>query len=272
MLRSLGQLPQQPGIHGSEQQLPFFRTRLSTLHMIQYPANLTGREIRIQKQTGFFANHPLQPLLLQLLAIGVRLTGLPDDDEIYRLTALLIPDNCRLSLIGDADGSHLGIPYTGFGQHLKHHTDGTCPYIVCVLFHPARMRIIIFQLLLRYSDDVAGFIKQNGAGTGRSLINRHNIGCHISFLLRYFLSLYHRMIAVYTGFQGLCSPFFNFMNKEALWIHQPIPTAAFAITGLLSLFLTGMYPTAYNPVICFPVESFPSDYRASSPAVPGACS
>ena len=189
MLCAFGQLPQQPGIHRSKQQLTAFCTLLRTLYMIQYPTNLAGREIRIQKQSGLFTNHCLLSFLLQLLAIIICLPGLPDDGKINRLTAFLIPDNRSLSLIGNTDSRHLCILHTGFCQYLKHNTDGAGPYIICILFHPARVRIKIFQLLLRYAYNIAGFIKQNGAGTCRSLINRHDIGCHICFLLHYFSTL-----------------------------------------------------------------------------------
>ena len=269
MLGPLCQLPQQPGIHRTKQQLSFFRAFLSTLYMIQYPADFACGEIRIQKQTGFLTNHFLQSFLLQLLAIGVRLPGLPDDRKINRLTAFLIPDNRRLPLIGNADGSYLCILYTGFCQYLKHNTNRACPYVVCILFHPAGVRIIIFQLLLCYSHNIAGFIKQNGTGTCRPLIDRHNIGCHISLLLRYFPTLYHRMIAVYTAFPdsiiSFCNHIINASFLSQIPTNQQLHTQKKLPTALLAV-------CKRRASICSPVESFPSDYPASSHAVPSACS
>src|SRR5690606_3041634 len=48
-----GKVPQQPGVYGAEGEFAGFCRSACTFNMIEYPADLAGRKIRVQQQAGF---------------------------------------------------------------------------------------------------------------------------------------------------------------------------------------------------------------------------
>ena len=103
MHRTAGQVPDQPGIHGTEAELTLTCSLPRALYMIEYPSDLTSREIRIGNQTRFAAYHIG-------LAFGhdpvyhIRCSAaLPYDRIIDRLACRSVPHDSSLALIRDAD-------------------------------------------------------------------------------------------------------------------------------------------------------------------------
>ena len=146
--------------------------------MIQQEPDLAGGKIRVQLQAGLGADPLFFSSFTQRAAIRFALPGLPDDRRCDRLAALLFPDHRRLTLIGDADGSHLMRGDARAGKHLHHDAGHACPDLASILLHPSRMGIIVRQFLLRHAGDAPMTVKQNGPGTRGSLNHSHDISFH----------------------------------------------------------------------------------------------
>ena len=63
-----GQVPHQPAVHGAKQQIAGLGALLSTVHLVEDPANLGGGEVGVDHQTGGVADMGFQPLGLELVA------------------------------------------------------------------------------------------------------------------------------------------------------------------------------------------------------------
>jgi hypothetical protein len=75
--------------------------------VIKDPPYLGTREVGVHNQAGTLAEEGLEPALLEVVAEGNRLPGLPDDGPVDRLTGPAIPDHSRFALVGDSDGRDL---------------------------------------------------------------------------------------------------------------------------------------------------------------------
>ena len=69
MNSSLGQLPDQPGLHGTKQKLTLLCSFAGTLHIIQDPFYLGGRKIRINNKSCFLTEFFFQSLCFQAVAV-----------------------------------------------------------------------------------------------------------------------------------------------------------------------------------------------------------
>ena len=68
MSSTAGKVPDKPAVNRSEKEVTPLGPLLSLWNVVQYPAELCGREISIYQQTCFFSDGLLQTLSFQLLA------------------------------------------------------------------------------------------------------------------------------------------------------------------------------------------------------------
>ena len=109
----LGEIPDEPAVHGAERQLSRFRSGPCTLHMIQDPGNLGRGEIGIRHKSRFLPDLIHKATGAEFLDRIGRAPALPDNGIIQRLARFPIPDDRGLSLICDTDR----------GDILRHGTD-----------------------------------------------------------------------------------------------------------------------------------------------------
>ena len=182
MNSSLGQLPDQPGLHGTKQKLTLLCSFAGTLHIIQDPFYLGGRKIRIDNKSCFFSEFIGKSFFLQTVTILRSSAALPYDCMINRLSRILIPDNGGLSLIGDTDRCNILCRCLNLVHSLSGNRKLCGPDLTCIMLYPSRFWKMLDKLLLCHTADPSAFIKKNTAVTGRSGIQRHNIFCHIKIL------------------------------------------------------------------------------------------
>ena len=156
---SAGQIPDEPSVNGSEKQIAAFCECLRFGDILQNPADFCCGEIGINQKPCFFADFFGVALLLQRITIGCGSSALPDNGIINRLSWLLIPDNCCLPLIGNADGCNILRRHTGLIHSLRHHTLNTLPDFHRIMFHPPRIRKNLSKLFLRHADNSASMVK-----------------------------------------------------------------------------------------------------------------
>ena len=121
MHRTLCQIPDEPGVHRAEEQLPFFRPFPGPGHMLQNPGNLGGAEIGVRHQAGLLPDFLVEAVLLQPLDHVRGAAALPYDGIVYRLSGILVPQNRSLPLVGDADGGYLLRAHACHGHALRGH-------------------------------------------------------------------------------------------------------------------------------------------------------
>ena len=170
-----GQLPGQPGIHCTEQQLTALSAFTGTFYVIENPLDFGAGEIGVQHQPGGFTHVPLQTGFFQLFAYLSRSAALPDDSVIDWLASIFIPYDSSLTLVGNTQGCHFVRANIGFGQHFGQHRALGRPDLHGVMLNPARLWIVLGKLSLRGSDNVAIVIKDNRARTGGSLVQCNNV-------------------------------------------------------------------------------------------------
>ena len=100
---SAGQLPDDPRLHCAEQQLAALGTFPHAGNIFKDPAELRPGEICVNDKPGLPPEHVGQPPGLQTVAVFACPAALPDDRVTHRLAGVLIPDDRRLALVGDAD-------------------------------------------------------------------------------------------------------------------------------------------------------------------------
>src|SRR3546814_5198707 len=99
---------------------------------------------------------------------------LPDGRLVDGRTGLAVPDRRRLALVGDADGGDLLGARTSVCQGALHHRQGIAPDVLGVVLHPAGLREVLRQLLLRLAEAAAIAGEKNGAAAGGSLVDGEN--------------------------------------------------------------------------------------------------
>ena len=100
-----GQAPDQEAVDGAEGQLALRSARAARARdVVQQPGDLGAGEVGIDHQAGLVADRdgPGRPRRSSAQAVGGA-PVLPDDGAVDRPTALAVPDQRRLALVGDAD-------------------------------------------------------------------------------------------------------------------------------------------------------------------------
>ena len=173
-----GQLPDEPGFDGTEQQLSCFCLFPGTWHVLQDPAELGAAEVGIDQQAGLLPNHFLTASGLQLIAKLCRPPALPHDGVIDRHARFLIPDHGGFPLVGNADGLDICIGTVNFQQRLLGHPHLGRPDLHGIVFHPAVARINLREFLLGHADHLALLIVNNTSRARGALIQRHHVLTH----------------------------------------------------------------------------------------------
>ena len=92
-------VPNEPCLDCSEKKLAVLGSLSCTLDIIKDPLYFCSRKISVNKKSGVLTDIIAESLLLELFAKLGGTAALPNDGIVYRLTRLLIPYNCCLTLI-----------------------------------------------------------------------------------------------------------------------------------------------------------------------------
>ena len=95
-----------------------------------------------------------------------------------RLSGILIPDDRCLTLVRDTDGRDIRCGGADHIHCLYSNPQHTCPYLVCIVLYPARLREILGKLPLSYAAHFTLFVKQDTSVAGCPRVECHYILCH----------------------------------------------------------------------------------------------
>ena len=165
-----GQAVQQPGVHGPEAELPGLGAGPRARHVVEDPADLRGREVRVQDEAGALADHVLHALGAQAVAEAGGAPVLPDDGVGHGPAVLAVPHDRGLALVGDADRRHVPRPQRGLPEGFDRGRDLARPDLLGIVLHPAGVREDLAELALRRRDRLAVAVEDDGARAGGSLV------------------------------------------------------------------------------------------------------
>ena len=178
MHSALGQLPDQPGLHGPEEDLAPLRPFSDALHIVENPLKLCGGKIGVDDQPGLCPEILFQSLRLQLIGHLRSPAALPHNRVVNRLPGLLIPHNDGLPLIGNPNPGNIPGGSADLAHSLHSHPKLRGPDLVGVVFHPSGIWKHLPEFLLRHTADISLPVEENAAIAGGPRIQRHNILCH----------------------------------------------------------------------------------------------
>src|SRR5574344_1622301 len=116
------ELPDEPAVDGTKNQIASFSFSSGTFNIVEDPVYFRAGEICINDKTGLLLELINQASLLQAFADASRLTGLPYDCVVNRTARVLIPNNSGFTLVGDTDCSDIAGNETGLLQGVLHNS------------------------------------------------------------------------------------------------------------------------------------------------------
>ena len=174
---SPGEVPYQPAVHGSEPEFavtgPFKRPG----HVLEDPADLCRREIRVEDEACLFADLSHHGRIYALAIVGGA-PVLPDDGVVDRVARGGVPHDGGLPLVGDPYGGDVLAVYIHLGDGLGHYRSLGRPYIHGVVFHPPRTGEMLGEFLLRHAADVPGVVEDYGTGGTGTLVEGEYVFVH----------------------------------------------------------------------------------------------
>ena len=159
MDRPFGQFPDQPGLHGSKQQVSPLCPFSGSLYMIQDPFYLGSGKICVDHKPRFLLKCLGKTFFFQTVTIFRGPSALPYNGIVYRLSGILIPYNRRLSLIGDPDCRNICRRSMNLIHRLSCHRKLSRPDFPRIMLHPAGLWKILGKFLLCHAADFPFFIE-----------------------------------------------------------------------------------------------------------------
>ena len=169
------EIPDKPCVYGTEQQIAFFSQFSCPFYMVQHPADFCCGEVCVQQKPCFFPEQVSVAFFRQFFAVLGCPTALPYNGVVNGLACALVPENGGFSLVGDANGGNVSGSEPFLFQGFLCHFQLALPDFHGVVFHPAGLGINLTIFLLSSADSCAIFVKEDTAGAGGSLIQRHDI-------------------------------------------------------------------------------------------------
>ena len=179
---AVAQLPHEPGVDGPEEEIAVLGFFAGTFDIFEDPAELRCREIRIDDQTGLFAEFVREPFRDERFRIIGSSSALPDDRVADRFSRQAVPDDGRLALVRDADRSDILRGSSDLLHRLLRDEILGGPDLVRVMLDPARFWEDLGEFFLCNAAHFACSVEEDAAIACRACIQGHDIFCHF-FLL-----------------------------------------------------------------------------------------
>jgi hypothetical protein len=157
------ELPQQPAVDGTEGELALRGQRVRAGHVVEEPAHLGGREVRVDDKPRGGADRLRVTRLAQLRAGRLAAAVLPDDRVVDRLACAAVPQHGGFALVRDAHAGEVARGKARSCQRLARGGQLRLPDFLGVVLDPARLRVDLPKLALRHRNDAALRIEDDAA-------------------------------------------------------------------------------------------------------------
>ena len=171
---SAAEPPHQPRVDRSAEQLAAFGAGLRARNLVEDPADLRRREVRVDDEPGALAHERLEAVRTELLADGRARPALPDDRRVDRAARRALPDDGRLALVRDADRGDVARIDAGHRERLTSDRHGRGEDLVRVVLDVSRGGIVLCDLAVGASEGRTCLVEHHRARPGRSLIERED--------------------------------------------------------------------------------------------------
>ena len=176
--RAAGELPDQPGVDGAEEQGTVTGPGNGFGIALEDPANLAAGKVRVDDQAGPRAQQGGVSGAVERVALRGGLSALPHDGGMHRHAGGTVPDDRGFPLIRDAECFHLARPETGTGDRLAHHPLAGLPDLAWVLLHPSGLRVGLTDLAIGPAEHRAIVCEDQRRTAGCSLVERQDCVRH----------------------------------------------------------------------------------------------
>ena len=186
----VGELPNEPAVHGAEAELPRLGTGTGAGHLTQDPGELAGGEVGVGHEAR--ARRDLgrgRRVARDGLHHGRRAAALPDDGVHDGLAGGAVPHDGGLALVGDADRIDLGGVHVRGHDELGERAQLRRENVLRVVLDPAGLRVDLGEGALDRGDGAAGAVDEHGAGRGGARIERYDVFFHVRFSSSRFLAV-----------------------------------------------------------------------------------
>lgn len=165
------ELPYEPGINCSKQELAKFGAAPSLGDVVQKPANFGGRKIRIQDEARSVPDKLFMTLPAQCLAnIGCS-AALPNNGSADWFSREFFPNDGGFTLIRDADrGDILGAAIS-LAEGLANNSKRDIPDFFSIMLDPSGLRIVLRKLAVAFCHKPSRRIEEQGRAAGGALVD-----------------------------------------------------------------------------------------------------
>src|SRR5262249_1622446 len=136
-----GQVVDQPGVHGAEENLPAARALTAATNLVEDPLHLGAAEVGVGDEPGARFERVGKALSLEDVAALRGTPALPDDRVVDRPSGRTLPEDRGLALIGNPDGGNLGRVGPGATNRLARGFELARPDLLGIVLDPAGARI-----------------------------------------------------------------------------------------------------------------------------------
>jgi len=162
MTAPAGEFPNEERIDSAEQHFAPLAALAETVDRIEEMLDFRGGKIRIHDEAGFLANrfgHSIGP---KSIANRGTHPALPHNGVGDRFAGYFVPQDCRLALIRNADGSNIRGVDLALGQRLSGNIKLTRPNLLRVVFNVPWLGQDLFELPLCHRYDRSVVLKHDG--------------------------------------------------------------------------------------------------------------
>ena len=179
VLPPAGEVPDEPGVHGAEDELAALGTLARARHVFEYPAYLGAGKVGVDEQARLVPYVGADALGGQPVAEGRGPAALPDDGVVDGIARGAVPDEGGLALVGDADGGDVRGLDAALGKGVRERVYLCAEDVRRVVLHPAGPRVYLRVVVLRERDYLAAAVEHYGAGTCRALVEGDDVAFHL---------------------------------------------------------------------------------------------
>ena len=165
-----GELPDEPALHGAEEDLPILGPAAQGRVPVQEPFQLGAGEIGVDDKARLFPDIGPQARLFQILADVRRPAALPADGVADAPARGPVPEDGGLPLVGDADGGDLRGAHAALFIDLRQGVELGRQDLLRIMLHPAGAGIDLLQGILGLHHGVAANVEEDGPGAGGALV------------------------------------------------------------------------------------------------------
>ena len=166
------QVPDQPAVDGPKRQLAPLRARPSPLARCPESTPPWSPRNRGPAPARSSTTPSPQPHSPPSRALAQQSAGPATQSPVNRLARRPFPNHHRLALIRNADRRHIPRTRPDLAQHLHRARKLAGQNLRRVVLHPPRLRVKLLKLVLRRGGNRPRLVKENCAGTRRSLVQR----------------------------------------------------------------------------------------------------